>query len=459
VHFHSLGFLAAFLPLALVAFHVAGGAGPRPATLVLLAASAAFYAAYRPEDLPLLAGSMLVNYSAVRMLAATKSRAVLGASVAANVLFLFAFKWRASETAVAPGIPLGISFYTLGQITCLVDSYRGSVKRVRLEQYGLFVAFFPHLLAGPIVRYPALQKQLDDPAFGKFKSQNFVCGLVLLAIGLAKKVLVADNLGDFADPVFHAAAVQLPIASADAWWAAFAYALQIYFDFSGYCDMACGMARMFGVELPANFDSPYRAPNLVEFWRRWHVTLHEFLRDYVFLPLGGGRGGWLAVSSRVFAVFLLSGLWHGIGATFLLWGALHGVLTALSRRLSRPQTAPVRVAGMLFTFVVVAVLFVLFRSPDLDTARRMGSALLAQSAGDTLFPASTDRNARALVVVVSVGLILLAPNAAQIAARLGTGGVPPRRLALYATAFGGLFAAAMFSVFLGNDNEFIYFQF
>jgi alginate O-acetyltransferase complex protein AlgI len=461
VHFHSLGFLAAFLPLALAAFYVAGRWGPRPATLALLAASVLFYAAYRPGDLPLLVGSMLINFAAVRALAATKSRSVLCAGVVANVLFLFAYKWRASETAVAPGIPLGISFYTLGQIACLVDTYRGGVERVRIGQYGLFVAFFPHLLAGPIVRYPALQKQLAHPAFGTFRGESFASGLVLLAIGLAKKVLVADSLGDFADPGFHAAAAGLPIASADAWWAALAYALQIYFDFSGYCDMACGMARMFGVELPANFSSPYRAPNLVEFWRRWHVTLHEFLRDYVFYPLGGGRGSWPAVGARIFAVFLLSGLWHGIGATFVVWGALHGVLTVLSRRVQRAEIASHagKFASTLVTFGVVVVLFVLFRSPDLDAARRMGAALLGQSSRETLFPSSIDQHARALVVLLALGLVFLSPNAAQIAAWLQTGDIPRRRLTLYATACGGLLAAAMFSVIVGNDNEFIYFQF
>ncbi|HEY8565110.1 MAG TPA: MBOAT family protein [Beijerinckiaceae bacterium] len=279
-------------------------------------------------------------------------------------------------------LPLGISFFTFQKIAYLVDVYRGAARAGRLLDFALFVFFFPQLIAGPIVHHAEVRPQLARLAQGAAHERNAVwenlaVGLTLLAMGLAKKLFVADTLALYATPVFEAAADGRTIGLLPAWQGALAYTGQLYFDFSGYSDMAVGLARMFGVRLPQNFASPYQATSIVEFWRRWHMTLSRFLRDYLYIPLGGGRQGAARRSLNLMTVMLLGGLWHGAGWTFVVWGGLHGLYLLVAhawRGLSFPPLPTL--IGWALTMLAVTVAWVVFRAADLPSAGAVLSGML-----------------------------------------------------------------------------------
>ena len=222
-------------------------------------------------------------------------------------------------------LPLAISFFTFQQIAYLIDVYRGLVVETGLLRYCLFVTFFPQLIAGPIVHHSEMLPQFARRVGSGFSSRHFAVGVTIFTIGLIKKLAIADPLGHHADRVFEIAAYGDPLTFVSAWYGTVAFGLQIYFDFSGYSDMAIGLARMFGVRLPLNFDSPYKAVNIIEFWRRWHMTLSRFLRDHLYIPLGGNRRGRLRRHANLMSVMLLGGLWHGASWNFVIWGGLHGL--------------------------------------------------------------------------------------------------------------------------------------
>ena len=222
-------------------------------------------------------------------------------------------------------LPLAISFFTFQQIAFLVDAYRGLADEPNIGRYGLFVTFFPQLIAGPIVHHAEILPQYAQRDSIRLKADNLSIGLTIFAVGLFKKVVFADSMGAYADTVFQAAALGDTVSFVSAWAAAAAFSLEIYFDFSGYTDMAIGIARMFGVRLPLNFDSPYKSTSIIDFWRRWHITLSRFLRDYLYYPLGGNRNGTGRRYGNLMVVMLLGGLWHGAAWTFVFWGALHGL--------------------------------------------------------------------------------------------------------------------------------------
>jgi D-alanyl-lipoteichoic acid acyltransferase DltB (MBOAT superfamily) len=270
-------------------------------------------------------------------------------------------------------LPIGISFFTFTQIAYLVDTYQGKVKEYRFIHYLLFITYFPHLIAGPVLHHAEMMPQFDQPHTYRFSYRNLAVGLSIFAIGLAKKVLVADSLAPHASFLFDKSdAFSLLLA----WGGVLAYAFQLYFDFSGYSDMAIGISRLFGIRLPLNFDSPYKAANIIDFWRRWHMTLSRFLRDYLYVPLGGNRKGPVRRYVNLMLTMLLGGLWHGAGLNFALWGALHGAYLmlnhawqALARRLRFPLAAPAwRGASMVLTFGAVCVAWVFFRAAGFGKA-------------------------------------------------------------------------------------------
>jgi len=225
-------------------------------------------------------------------------------------------------------LPLGISFFTFQKIALLADAYEGKIQSLNFLDYALFVLFFPQLIAGPIVHHSEAMSQFQTR--GPVQASVIAMGLTIFAIGLANKVLLADSLAVYATPQFDAAAAGAPLSFLAAWSGALAYTLQLYFDFSGYTDMAIGAALLFGVRLPLNFNSPYKARNIIDFWRRWHMTLSRFLRDYLYIPLGGNRHGKLSRYLNLFITMLFGGLWHGAGWTFIFWGALHGFYLAIN---------------------------------------------------------------------------------------------------------------------------------
>ena len=334
-----------------------------------------------------------MNFGIGRVLAKHPSRLIMTIGVVANLSLLGYFKYAnflvdttnevlAFDVNLTPiALPLAISFFTFQQIAFLVDVYQGEARETRFGQYVLFVSFFPQLIAGPIVHHKEMMPQFSRAGPGRFDWRACASGLTLFSFGLFKKVGIADQVAAFANPVFRSAEKGDPITFFDAWGGALSYHFQIYFDFSGYSDMALGLACLFGIRLPVNFYSPYKAGNIIEFWQRWNMTLSRFLRDYLYIPLGGNRHGVTRRYINLMATMLLGGLWHGAGWTFVIWGGLHGFFLvinhgwhALNKKFGRnpsKRTAGGRAVGTLLTFVAVVFAWVFFRAESFDGARGM----------------------------------------------------------------------------------------
>lgn len=392
--FNSPTFLFLFLPIVLAAGlglrHVCQRAGLdlRPFLVSIVLFSLVFYGWQRADWVLLLVASIAVNYLAGLRLARRPSRAWLAAGVAFNLGLLGTFEYLGFLTtnlhllgAVVPvleaALPIGISFYTFQQIAFLVDVHRGITAPSGWARYAFFVSFFPQLIAGPIVHHSEIFNQLDR-ARGHAVAQDLALGVLIFGIGLVKKLLIADSLAVHANALFDGGA-GAP-GSYAAWTGLACYTLQIYFDFSGYSDMAIGLARMFGIKLPVNFDSPYKATSIIDFWRRWHITLSRFLRDYLYIPLGGNRRGRARRYLNLLITMLLGGLWHGAGWGFVLWGLIHGALLAANHLLD--EVVPwrgnryTRFAGWLVTLLCVMLAWVPFRAPTLADAVDIWGALL-----------------------------------------------------------------------------------
>ncbi|GAC1347072.1 MAG: MBOAT family protein [Acetobacteraceae bacterium] len=384
--FNSQAFVLAFLPAVLGLYYAAPGLRARQA--VLVAASLAFYGYWDARFVPALCLLTLANWGVVRWFGATRRPAVLGLGIALNLVVLGICKYAnflGGAVALLLHLefrpfdiilPLGISFFTFQKISYLIDLRRGDRHIYGLLEFFAFVTFFPQLIAGPLVRHNEIIPQFRSDPHGPARWENLARGAVLFTIGFAKKAGLADTVALVCDPLFAQAALG-PVNAAEAWTATLAYALQIYFDFSGYSDMAIGLGLMFGFHLPLNFDAPYRAASIREFWRRWHITLSRFLRDYLYIPLGGNRGGGARQAVNVVLTMLLGGLWHGAAWTFVAWGGLHGVALAINgawTRSGRRLPAPL---GWAVTMLFVLAAWVLFRAPDFATATR----LLAGMAG------------------------------------------------------------------------------
>ena len=372
--FHSQPFILGFLPVCLAGCFLLGQAAGRVAAHAwLLAASLFFYGWWNPPFVLLLLGSITANFTLgehiLRLAAAARHAAArrwLALGVAANLAVLAWFKYAdfllhiAAPRAPPLGIflPLAISFFTFQQIMFLVDSARQDRAAAGPLTYATFVAFFPHLIAGPIVRPKDIIPQLQHRALAPNRD-NLAAGTMVFLLGLAKKLVLADTFGGFADTGFNAAATGAHLTLFEAWYAVLAYSLQIYFDFSGYSDMAIGLARMLNVRFPLNFASPYQARNIAEFWRRWHITLGAFLRDYVYIPLGGSRCGAVRRSANLMATMLMCGLWHGAAWRFVIWGGLHGLYLVAC---TQCRFTLRRAAAQALTLLAVVVAWVPFRA-------------------------------------------------------------------------------------------------
>jgi D-alanyl-lipoteichoic acid acyltransferase DltB (MBOAT superfamily) len=399
--FNTLGFIFLFLPVTLAGFYLSKKFVGRDAALLWLTlASLCFYGWWNPVYLLLISGSIATNYVLGRGIARSagdRRRGLLILGILFNLGLLGYFKYAnflVEVTAAGTGLdvalqpivlPLAISFFTFQQITYLVDSYRADVTAHRWYHYCLFVLFFPQLIAGPIVHQRDMLPQFLKESNSDALASRLAIGLSIFAIGLFKKVVLADTLASIADPVFTAADQGFDPTLAEAWIGSLAYTFQLYFDFSGYSDMAIGLALLFGIHLPVNFMSPYKATSLIDFWRRWHMTLSQFLRDYVYLPLGGNRLGKLKRYRNLLVTMLLGGIWHGAGWTFFFWGVYHGVglvinhaWRALTANVSfLAQSAAWRRCAQLLTFLSWALSLVLFRSETLPGAMRIWSAMIS----------------------------------------------------------------------------------
>lgn len=411
--FNSYEFLLGFLPLTFFIFFALARVNQKLPAYWLFLASLAFYGWWNPIHVPLLLASITFNFIVGSTISGFRlekkhrhAQHLLWFGVIADLTLLGYFKYAnfliSSAAAVLNqqwsieqiALPLGISFFTFTQIAFLVDAYRGEVKEKNLGHYGLFVTYFPHLIAGPVLHHKQMMPQFSALETYRFSYKNIAIGSTIFSIGLFKKVILADGIARFGAPVFSAAKSGAQLGAFEAWCGALAYTLQLYFDFSGYSDMAIGLSRLFGIRLPLNFNSPYKAANISDFWRRWHMTLSQFLRDYLYISLGGNRRGTVRRYINLFITMVLGGLWHGAGWTFVIWGALHGLYLctnnawqALRRRLtSRAVSTTERRLGQAITFLSVVIAWVFFRASDLNSALRVLDAM--QGNGALLIPST-----------------------------------------------------------------------
>ena len=435
----------------------------------LLAASWFFYATWSPRFLALLIATTWVDFHLARWIyrvrwgdgpdavpaGAARARAMLIASVAINLGVLAFFKYgrflwesaaavlplSAPPAVLAVAVPLGISFYTFHSISYVVDTYRGlRPPTSSFADFALYVAFFPQLIAGPISRWGFFGPQLATPRTVRFREVE--AALFLIAVGLTKKVVCADSLGGFVDGVYSNAAEAGWI---EVWVALYAYAFQIYFDFSGYTDIATGVAGLLGFRLPENFRHPYLAENPSEFWRRWHISLSTWLRDYLYVSLGGNRKGTARTYVNLFLTMVLGGLWHGAAWTFVLWGAVHGAWLAVHRAIAGPPRTP-RWLRQIVTFHLVALAWVLFRAGSLDTA---GAIMHGLVAGRPLWGALP----LGALGLVAVGLLTHALAERQDLVDVWARVPRPAQGAIYGLVI------VLVGVFSTRSTRFIYFQF
>ncbi len=474
MRFNSYEFLFFFLPCTLLVYYMLRTLPQkRWARWFLLLASFLFYGWWDVKFLGLFLGSLGFNFVMSRLLwlnsrKGRPARRYLAAGIIGNLVFLGCFKYAdffiSSMNALLHtewpllnlALPLAISFYTFQQIGFLADIARGGVKNYTLLDYALFVSFFPQLISGPIARQTDTLEQLRLRKTPWPAGQALARGIYQFVIGLGKKVLIADTLAQWVNLGFGAESLIMP----EAWITSVAYTLQIYFDFSGYTDMAIGTARMFGIELPANFDSPYKSTNIQEFWRRWHITLSRLLRDIIYIPLGGSRKGMVRAAVNTLITFLLCGLWHGAGWTFIVWGGLHGLALAVWRLFKKAGGHLPAAAGWTLTMLFVNAAWVFFRAPDVETAVRILRAMvdihtLVLPAEWAVLPAML--SPAVVFGLPVVGLLFLTgcltlgfPNSGRMAENF----VPHAEGAVFIAVIAAVSILQLYGV-----NEFIYFNF
>jgi alginate O-acetyltransferase complex protein AlgI len=483
--FSSQIFIFYFLPLVLLCYYLTPFRGR---TLLIALASYVFYGWVNPwwaalmffgSSVDYICGLLLLKLSgapdqdglpAVIDPSIPRTRGmktVLGVSLCVNLGLLAVFKYTGFATeninalsealgfgdrlvpAISLALPVGISFYTFKAMSYAIDVYRGDARPMRrFTDYMCFEAFFPDLVAGPIIRYAALEEQMRVRTH---TVEKFARGVAWFAVGMGKKILIANPMGDIADAAFAAG----PLRAWDAWYGLIGYAFQIYFDFSGYSDMAVGLALMLGFVLIQNFHSPYQATSITEFWRRWHISLSNWLRDYLYIPLGGNRRGPWRTYVNLLTVMLLGGLWHGASWNFVIWGGIHGSALALERAIQRGRVnigVPKLVRGAV-TFFLVCIAWVFFRADTLGASFAYLSSLFAAAPID----AAADAVAGILYTPYHVTVFLIAAFIVWLCPR--SVDVTERITPLRALSFAAVFAASIFMMWTQSTNPFLYFQF
>ena len=380
--FNSFEFIFVFLPIVLLAYFGLNRLNLHQwAKGVLVLASLYFYAFFNTSYLPIIVSSILVNYGVavgMRKWDGVTKKVLFGIGLLFNLGMLGYFKYtdfmienvnalfNTSYTLKNILLPLGISFFTFQQLAFVVDTYKNKGRLPKFLDYCNFVTFFPQLIAGPIVLPEEMLPQFEDKANRNPRAKNLFDGIFIFSVGLAKKVIIADSISVFANAGYN---LDLPhYTMAEAWLISLSYTFQLYFDFSGYCDMAIGIGKMFNINLPLNFNAPYRATNFQDFWRRWHITLNRFLTQYVYIPLGGSRRKEVRVYFNIGIVFLISGIWHGAGWTFVVWGVCHGIGVMIHRIWKKKGYSMPSWLGMFITFFFINILWVLFRADNMHEA-------------------------------------------------------------------------------------------
>jgi alginate O-acetyltransferase complex protein AlgI len=473
VLFNSYVFVFVFAPVTIAGFVLCER--HREAQIVWLTfASFCFYGWWNWRYVGLLVASMLFNFG--MGLVVPGRRGVLALAIAGDLALLSFFKYwgfLAANSATlfafnvpvpAFALPLGISFYTFTQIAFLVDSYRREAKEPRLINYALFVTYFPHLIAGPLFHHAQMMPQFKDRSRGKLRADNIALGVTLFIIGLFKKVIIADSLAPYADKMFAVSHLTM----IEAWFGVLCYSLQLYFDFSGYCDMAIGLSRLFNVEIPVNFNSPYKAASIIEFWQRWNMTLSRFLRDYLYIALGGNRRGAPRRYANLMITMLLGGLWHGASWTFVIWGGLHGLYLVINHawRAFAPRTersAWSVCLSVLLTFLSVQVAWVFFRATSFEAAVAFVKSMFGAHGvrPNDIFAAIGGKAIKGRWAVAEAGVALAAvwtlPNSQEIMGLVEGGWLRWRPSPAWAMAFS--FAACVCIAKMGEPTSFLYYQF
>lgn len=392
--FYSYIFILLFLPVTIIGYYSLNYLKKyKPAQVFLILMSFIFYGYLHPQSLMLLAGSIVFNYLLYLLFQRKLPRyedkagirkAAVAIGIMANLVILFYYKYYdffIDNINMVLGknysirnvvVPLGISFITFRQIAFIVDAYRDEVADCNIAEYGLFASFFPHISSGPIITHEQFLPLLKEESRKNINWDNFAQGVYLFGMGLGKKVLIADWFGG---AVNWGYAHIGELNSTSALFVSIAYSIQIYFDFSGYSDMAVGLSRMLNLDLPINFNSPYKADTISEFWARWHISLTRFLRKYLYIPLGGNRKGQLRTWLNTLIVFIISGLWHGPSWNFICWGALHGIFLILSKRYKRLLDKLPRIINRIITLMFVNAAWILFRAGSFDEVKEMFRAL------------------------------------------------------------------------------------
>ncbi len=481
--FNSYEFIFVFLPISFfIYFYLNNLKLFKQAKLFLLFASLFFYSWWNIDYLPLILASMVFNYIIGVKLSKKDfpyKRKLLIFGILSNVFLLGYFKYSdffieninfltgSNISLLHLALPLAISFFTFQQIAYLVDSYRGETKEYDFLNYAVFVTFFPQLIAGPIVHHKEMMPQFEDKNKKYINYKNIALGISIFALGLFKKVAIADTLSVYAVNGFDLAS---SLKFIEAWVTALSYTFQLYFDFSGYTDMAIGAALLFNIKLPINFNSPYKALNIQDFWRRWHITLSRFLRDYVYIPLGGSRKGDLVTYRNLFLTFLIGGIWHGAGWTFVFWGALHGIGMVVHRIWQKIGFKLHKFIAWFITFNFVNITWVFFRAKDFDDAIKVLKGMFGLNGVVLPFSLSEkfrflvdygvefnrimeniDANTSILVIIFAVFAIsVFAKNSYEFLVSFR-----PKKVYLFITSL--LFAIAILK--LNQISEFLYFNF
>ncbi|MBK7056879.1 MAG: MBOAT family protein [Leptospiraceae bacterium] len=403
--FNSYIFILVFLPITLVLYYyLASRYTFFTARVWLVLASFFFYSWWNPVYSFIIITSIMINYYlGFHMKNLKYAKKILVFGITLNLLVLGYYKYYYFFFTVTKNLigfeysiqkiilPLAISFFTFQQIAYLVDNYRGETKEYSFTDYCLFVTFFPQLIAGPIVHHKEIIPQFSLSKTYRFSYKNISVGLSIFFLGLSKKVLLADWIVDYATPVFDTASKGGELFQFDSWVAAISYSLQLYFDFSGYSDMAVGLGRLFGIVIPRNFNSPYKAVNIIDFWRRWHITLSIFLRDYLYIALGGNRKGNLRRFVNLFLTMLLGGLLAWSRLEFLVWGGLHGIYLVINhlwnsqsgKFMTEKSKKYLKPFSIVFTFLCVVIAWVFFRADSLETAFKIISAMFGSGVSYT----------------------------------------------------------------------------
>lgn len=460
--FNSYEFIFVFMPVTVIVYFLLNRFRLVFASKLWLALSSLFfYCWWDVRYLPLLLGSIAFNFLMGRAIGHTredkvgKRKTLLAAAVSVDVLLLGYFKYAdffLTNVNALVGhdfkllhivLPLGISFFTFTQIAYLVDAYRGAAKEYNIVSYVLFVTFYPHLIAGPILHHKEMMPQFDRLRNKTLDFSNISKGLFLFCIGLFKKVVIADSFAPIATNGFD---TMTQLNFVQGWMASLSYTLQLYFDFSGYSDMAIGIALLFNIKLPVNFNSPYKSVSIQDFWRRWHMTLSRFLRDYIYIPLGGSRKGTARTHINSMLTMLIGGLWHGAGWTFVFWGFLHGFAQFIHRIWQKTGIKMPKWLAWFITFQFINFAWVFFRATSWDNAVKV----LKGMAGLNGIGLSTLDKSNFLWLVVFILVALICRNSMQLLEKFK----PGLKTAVFAAA---LFVFAV--VYFNKISEFLYFSF